>query len=101
MPSVRGEVSNHEQQSIRRSPSIPQGEREIRQPTNTLVQKKPMTDAPSSSLAHLLARNRVWSQDLRARDPQFFQRLAEQQAPKYLWIGCSDSRVPANQIIDM
>jgi carbonic anhydrase len=60
-----------------------------------------MTDQPISSLAHLLARNRTWSQDLRARDPQFFRRLAEQQAPKYLWIGCSDSRVPANQIIDM
>jgi carbonic anhydrase len=60
-----------------------------------------MTDAPRSSLSHLLARNREWSLDLRARDPQFFKRLAEQQAPKYLWIGCSDSRVPANQIIDM
>ncbi len=60
-----------------------------------------MTDQPKSSLIHLLERNRAWSQDLRARDPKFFERLAEQQAPKYLWIGCSDSRVPANQIIDM
>ena len=54
-----------------------------------------------SSLAHLLDRNRSWALDLRNRDPEFFTRLAAQQAPKYLWIGCSDSRVPANQIIDM
>jgi carbonic anhydrase len=54
-----------------------------------------------SSLAHLLDRNRTWALDLRNRDPEFFTRLAAQQAPKYLWIGCSDSRVPANQIIDM
>ena len=52
-------------------------------------------------LADLLERNRAWSTALRARDPGFFKRLSEQQAPKYLWIGCSDSRVPANQIIDM
>jgi carbonic anhydrase len=60
-----------------------------------------MTDPAASSLAHLLERNRAWSLDLRARDPDYFKRLAGQQAPKYLWIGCSDSRVPANQIIDM
>jgi carbonic anhydrase len=52
-------------------------------------------------LAHLLQRNRAWSEAMRAQDPDFFKRLSEQQAPKYLWIGCSDSRVPANQIIDM
>ena len=56
---------------------------------------------PKSSLVELLERNRAWSLDLRKRDPEFFSRLAAQQAPKYLWIGCSDSRVPANQIIDM
>ena len=60
-----------------------------------------MTTNKSSSLAHLLERNRTWSLDLRRRDPDYFRRLADQQAPKYLWIGCSDSRVPANQIIDM
>lgn len=60
-----------------------------------------MSKNAPSSLIHLLERNRIWSQDLRARDPEFFSRLASQQAPKYLWIGCSDSRVPANQIIDM
>lgn len=54
-----------------------------------------------SSLDDLLARNQEWSDRIRAEDPDFFARLSRQQAPKYLWIGCSDSRVPANQIIDM
>ena len=54
-----------------------------------------------SKLNDLLERNRDWSQALRRQDPDFFKRLSEQQAPKYMWIGCSDSRVPANQIIDM
>src|SRR5215467_7637105 len=53
------------------------------------------------NLKALLERNRVWSEALREQDPDYFKRLVEQQAPKYLWIGCSDSRVPANQIIDM
>ncbi|MCE5234061.1 MAG: carbonate dehydratase [Mizugakiibacter sp.] len=53
------------------------------------------------SLRDLLENNRRWSEAIRAQDPQFFKRLSQQQAPKYLWIGCSDSRVPANQIIDM
>jgi carbonic anhydrase len=52
-------------------------------------------------LHDLLERNRIWADALIAADPQFFKRLSEQQAPKFLWIGCSDSRVPANQIIDM
>ncbi len=54
-----------------------------------------------SDLDTLLQRNHAWSDALRAKDPDFFKRLSQQQAPKYLWIGCSDSRVPANQIIDM
>ncbi|MFI4969933.1 MAG: carbonate dehydratase [Lysobacterales bacterium] len=53
------------------------------------------------NLDDLLRRNRAWSEALCAGDPEFFKRLSDQQAPKYLWIGCSDSRVPANQIIDM
>ena len=51
-----------------------------------------------SSLKHLLERNHAWAADLRARNPDFFTELAEQQKPRYLWIGCSDSRVPANEI---
>ena len=54
-----------------------------------------------SSLQHLLDRNRLWSRDVHAREPDFFARLAAQQSPKYLWIGCSDSRVPANEIVDL
>ncbi len=47
---------------------------------------------------HLIRRNREWAARVRAEDPEFFKRLSRQQAPQYLWIGCSDSRVPANQI---
>jgi len=46
----------------------------------------------------LLRRNRAWAERTRAADPGFFQDLAVQQTPEFLWIGCSDSRVPANQI---
>lgn len=49
-------------------------------------------------LKELLDRNKTWADAMRAEDPHFFRRLSQQQAPKYLWIGCSDSRVPANQI---
>jgi carbonic anhydrase len=49
-------------------------------------------------LKELLDKNREWAAKVRAEDPQFFKRLSQLQAPKYLWIGCSDSRVPANQI---
>ncbi len=49
-------------------------------------------------LTHLLINNRNWAERKRADDPEFFSRLATQQHPEYLWIGCSDSRVPANQI---
>ncbi|MGH8118166.1 MAG: carbonate dehydratase [Rhodanobacteraceae bacterium] len=49
----------------------------------------------------LLENNRRWTEAVRARDPQFFSRLSKQQTPKYLWIGCSDSRVPANQILGL
>ena len=50
------------------------------------------------ALTHLLQNNRIWANSIRANDPDFFRKLAEQQTPEYLWIGCSDSRVPANQI---
>ncbi|MHB0775490.1 carbonate dehydratase [Halomonas sp. WWR20] len=49
----------------------------------------------------LLEQNRCWAQSISERDPDFFSRLSRQQNPDYLWIGCSDSRVPANQIIDL
>ena len=49
-------------------------------------------------LQNLLQKNRDWSATVHQDDPEFFSRLANQQTPEYLWIGCSDSRVPANQI---
>jgi carbonic anhydrase len=52
-------------------------------------------------LDDLKANNRAWAERKLAGDPSFFQRLVGQQAPKYLWIGCSDSRVPANEIIGL
>jgi carbonic anhydrase len=53
------------------------------------------------SINHLLDNNRAWSEGIRQVKPEFFLELARQQAPKYLWIGCSDSRVPANQIVGL
>lgn len=52
-------------------------------------------------LGHLLNNNRVWAERLRQQDPEFFLRLSRQQLPDYLWIGCSDSRVPANEIVGL
>ena len=52
-------------------------------------------------LAGLLANNRAWAASMREADAEFFERLAEQQRPQYLWIGCADSRVPANEIIGL
>ena len=52
-------------------------------------------------LDHLFAQNRAWADGIRARDPEFFLKLSRQQTPEYLWIGCSDSRVPANEIVNL
>ncbi len=52
-------------------------------------------------LDQLLANNRAWAAETTRRDPDFFRRLSQQQAPEHLWIGCSDSRVPATQIVDL
>ena len=54
-----------------------------------------------TTLDELLRNNRDWADGVRREDPGFFKRLSQQQAPKYLWIGCSDSRVPANQILGL
>ncbi|MEJ2114652.1 MAG: carbonic anhydrase, partial [Gammaproteobacteria bacterium] len=53
------------------------------------------------TLKHLLDKNIAWADKVNKTNPKFFSSLSKQQAPKYLWIGCSDSRVPANQIIDL
>src|SRR5262252_1947858 len=52
-------------------------------------------------LDHLKANNRAWAARMISRDAEFFRRLERQQTPEYLWIGCSDSRVPATQIVDL
>ena len=52
-------------------------------------------------ITELLVNNRAWAKHMTSEEPSFFQRLASQQAPAYLWIGCSDSRVPANQLVGM
>ena len=53
------------------------------------------------SLKHLFANNRAWAERVEQEAPGFFKQLSEQQAPEYLWIGCSDSRVPANEIVGL
>ena len=53
------------------------------------------------TLPQLFENNRAWAADMTRQDPEVFARLSTQQAPQYLWIGCSDSRVPANQIVGL
>lgn len=52
-------------------------------------------------LSYLFEANKKWSESIKDKDPEFFSRLSKQQAPDYLWIGCSDSRVPANTLVDL
>lgn len=54
-----------------------------------------------TDLEDLLRNNREWAERIKQEDPGFFKRLSQQQSPRYLWIGCSDSRVPANQILGL
>lgn len=53
------------------------------------------------NLPHLFANNVDWAKEMTDKDPEYFERLAAQQTPEILWIGCSDSRVPANQIVNL
>ena len=53
------------------------------------------------TLSHLFENNKAWAGGIRQQDPEFFLELSQQQSPTYLWIGCSDSRVPANQIVGL
>lgn len=52
-------------------------------------------------MKHLFDKHLAWATAITQEDPEFFSQLSKQQTPEYLWIGCSDSRVPANQIIEM
>lgn len=54
-----------------------------------------------SALDSIFERNLAWSEDINKQYPDFFEKLSKQQSPEYLWIGCADSRVPANQIMDL
>ena len=56
---------------------------------------------PDRALKRLFDNNRAWSERIRRSDPEFFARLSQQQRPNYLWIGCADSRVPANEIVGL
>src|SRR5438128_4290987 len=53
------------------------------------------------TLTHLFQKNKAWADRIRQQEPDFFVELSQQQSPTYLWIGCSDSRVPANEIVDL
>ena len=53
------------------------------------------------NLSHLFKSNRAWAERITRQDPEFFRKLSRQQSPEYLWIGCSDSRVPANEIVGL
>ncbi|GAA4025831.1 carbonate dehydratase [Actimicrobium antarcticum] len=67
------------------------------QPTNSTADE--VTD--SAGLEHLFDKNRDWAASMISQDAGFFEKLAAQQSPDYLWIGCSDSRVPANEIVNL
>ena len=60
-----------------------------------------MSENTPDSLQHLFAKNRAWADSMVKKNPNFFKSLESQQSPQYLWIGCSDSRVPANEIVDL
>lgn len=69
---------------------------------NTLLSPLGRDSLPRvAGLEKLLAQNRAWAATMTGDDPTFFSELASHQSPEYLWIGCSDSRVPANQILDL
>ena len=68
------------------------------QPPACLAQRHRYNERAMSDLNHLLVNNREWAESMRAKEPEFFSKLQGVQSPEYLWIGCSDSRVPANQI---
>jgi carbonic anhydrase len=55
----------------------------------------------SESLDQLLSNNKDWAKRMISKDPEFFKKLVAQQSPEFLWIGCSDSRVPANEIVGL
>ena len=67
----------------------------------TYQEKTESKNLEANTPQHLLNRNFDWATSIKEKEPDFFSKLSQQQTPEYLWIGCSDSRVPANQIIDL
>lgn len=66
-----------------------------------LTEAEGASDLPGGGLQDLFASNRSWAARIRAQDPEFFLKLSAQQLPRYLWIGCADSRVPATDIVGL
>ena len=66
-----------------------------------LTPRAPINPSTMRLLNHLFAKNQAWAAEMIRHDAEFFERLSRQQAPRYLWIGCSDSRVPANEIVGL
>src|SRR5215210_1320570 len=66
-----------------------------------LHRSNPVSCVQMKTLKRLFERNRAWAGEISAREPGFFRELARQQTPEYLWIGCSDSRVPATQLVGL
>jgi carbonic anhydrase len=70
-------------------------------PLSVVLRRHQSSGSGMRVLSRLFANNRAWAEEMARREPDFFARLAGQQAPQYLWVGCSDSRVPANQIVGL
>jgi carbonic anhydrase len=77
------------------------GAAEIKSSPPTILKSSEAATPGSDRLDNLIANNREWAEAIKSEDPTFFERLSRQHTPEYLWIGCSDSRVPANQITGM
>src|SRR4051812_4349862 len=70
-------------------------------PNSCILPGMSTSNTAPADINDLLRNNRAWAAQISAQDPTFFPTLEQQQSPTYLWIGCSDSRVPANQIVGM
>jgi carbonic anhydrase len=79
----------------------PRGVGRVRLPPFAIAVASLHSPTAVHSLDHLFDANRAWAREITAQEPDFFERLARQQSPEFLWIGCSDSRVPANQIVGL
>lgn len=66
-----------------------------------MEQRDLLSETNMKTLKHLFENNLRWANEVKEKKPDFFSKLSKQQAPEYLWIGCSDSRVPANEIVDL